>query len=110
MLTVWTGILLYRKSTVSAETDQKRRNAAVTVVLLGVVFLLTNVSGVVVCGTILNEEGKTPTDGSYQIWLILMVLNAALNPLVILRRKLVGATHCWGLVTTTLSRASVDTI
>eukprot|EP00116_Pleurobrachia_bachei_P009042 sb/3469304/ len=51
VLTVWTGILLIRKSDVAAEIDPKRRNAAVTVVLLCVVFLLTNICGAVAwCG------------------------------------------------------------
>eukprot|EP00116_Pleurobrachia_bachei_P013969 sb/3474231/ len=85
-----TGILLNQKSEVSAETDRHRKNATVTVVLLCVVFLLTNVTGLVVC-LILMEEGRGVfnTDGWFDAWLLLMVINATLNPVVILRRKLV---------------------
>eukprot|EP00116_Pleurobrachia_bachei_P005497 sb/3465759/ len=58
VLTVWTGILLTRKSDVAAQRDQQRRNAAVTVVLLGVVFPLTNTSGAVLWGLWLNDYGR----------------------------------------------------
>eukprot|EP00116_Pleurobrachia_bachei_P007600 sb/3467862/ len=88
VITVWTGILLNQKSEVSAETDRHRRNAAVTVVLLCVVFLLTNVSGLVVCAIIIEKE-TVFTGGWFDAWLLFMVINATLNPVVILRRKLV---------------------
>ena len=42
----WTGILIHRKSPVyvSLDPNQKRRKAADTIVLLGFVFLITNIT------------------------------------------------------------------
>ena len=109
VLTLWTGILLNRKPDVAAERDQERRKAAITVFLLGVVFLLTNISAVVTWALHIlflvhsdnnnNNNNKYNDEFFYLIYvvnivesmlLIFIVVNAAINPLVILRKQLKG--------------------
>eukprot|EP00116_Pleurobrachia_bachei_P009296 sb/3469558/ len=93
VLTVWTGILLNRKPDVATQRDQQRRNAAVTVVLLGVVFLTTNISGAVMWGLCMLDlaiDSYYVYEVAESILSVLMVVNAAINPLVILRKQLVS--------------------
>ena len=87
VLTVWTGIILI---SVLAENDLQRRNAAVTVVLLGVVFLLTNIIGVVawVLYYLMSYFDENYVYTFFGTTVMLMVLNAQLNALVILRKHL----------------------
>ena len=98
VLTGWTGILLNRKSPVAAERDQQRRNthAAVTVFLLGVVFLLTNISGAVIWGLLVFTLNVSVEVGNGAVFntIILIVLNASLNPLVVLRKQLMILCCC----------------
>ena len=89
VLTVWTAVLLNRKSIASSERDKKRRNAAVTVVLIGILFLLTNISCSLVWGSMLGIDIDV-LQGAQVIFYILIVVNAALNPMVILRRQLMS--------------------
>ena len=119
VVTVWTGILLIRKSLAAAGRDQERRNAAFTVFLLSIVFLLTNISAMVLWGlywfgtywsspdlsdcvtpafrkqkNLCSFSTAAPVRGSDMFYniiyisVVITVVNAALNPLVILRRYL----------------------
>ena len=110
MITVWTCILLNRKSEVSAETDRHRKNATVTAVLLCVVFLVTNISGLFVCAIFIAEGSVTSpeaiSDSWFYAWLLLMVTNAALNPVVILRRRLMDLCCRVGHISTRVNRIS----